>query len=155
MPTLSERRQLSFQSLDEVVAEAERLASGETRTTGNHTFGQIIDHLATTLDVSTGKIAGPRPSLFIRLLMPVMKNMILKGPVKPGLKLPKKAEAFFWPDVDVDPRQAIAHLRDSVENFQTNGPLAIHPLFGRISPEKSLAVNCSHCAMHMSFVHSV
>jgi hypothetical protein len=154
MSTLSERRQLSFQSLDEAVAEAERLASGQTRTTGNHTFAQIVEHLATTLDVGTGKIVGPRPPLMIRLLMPLMKGMILNRPVKPGLKLPKDAESFFWPDVDVDLTTAMAHMRESVQYFQTNGPLAVHPLFGRVSPEQILALNCSHFAMHLSFVHS-
>ena len=45
-----ERRVLTFQSLDEVIADAERLAAGKVRTTGSHTFGQILNHLALSQD---------------------------------------------------------------------------------------------------------
>lgn len=152
MPDQLERRELSFNNLDEAVAEAERLASGQVRTTGNHSFGQILEHLARTHDMSTGKIVGPRPPLFMRLMMPIMKNMIIKD-VKPGFKLPAKAEAFFWPDQEFDVGQALTHLKESVENYKTAGPLDKHPVFGKLSREKNLELNCKHCAMHLSFVH--
>lgn len=150
-----ERRELSFGSLDEAVAEAERLAQGEVRTTGKHSFGQILEHLARTHDMATGKVVGPRPPWFMRLMMPLMKGMILNGPVKPGFKLPKDAEAFFWPEGEVDVQQALSHLKESVENYKTNGPLAVHPVFGKVSREQNDRLNQSHCAMHLSFVHSV
>ena len=60
-----ERRELHFRFLEEVVAEAERLAAGKVRTTGNHSFGQILEHLALSHDMATGKIeAPPLPFLF-------------------------------------------------------------------------------------------
>ncbi len=91
------RRELEFDSLDDAVAEAERLAQSEVRTTGNHSFGQIIEHLARTHDMATGKTVGPRPPFVVRLLMPVLRGGILRGPVKPGYKLPSDAESFLWP----------------------------------------------------------
>ena len=107
MANSPERRELSFASLDEAVAEAERLASGPVRTTGNHTFGQILEHLARTHDMGTGKLVGPRPPLMVRLMMPLVKSFILKD-VKPGYKLPAKAEEFFWPDQEFDVQEALA-----------------------------------------------
>ena len=70
-----ERRDLRFQNLDEVLAEVERLASGEVRTTGNHTFGQILNHLALGHDVAAGRAQAPPPPFFMRLMMPLMKRM--------------------------------------------------------------------------------
>ena len=154
MSSTPERRELSFASLNEVVAEAERLASGEVRTTGNHSFGQILEHLARTHDMATGKLEGPPPPLFVRLLMPLIKSSLIKN-VKPGYKLPPKAEAFFWPDQEFDVQAALIHLKESVEHFNSVGPLTKHPIFGKLSPEKALELNCNHCAMHLSFVHSV
>lgn len=148
-----ERRELSFNSLDDAVAEVERLAQGQVRTTGKHTFGQIVEHLARTHDMSTGKIVGPRPPFIMRLLMPIMKRMILNGPAKPGFKLPAAAEAFFWPEGDVDVQQALTHLKESVENYKTNGPLEVHPVFGKATREQIDNLNITHCAMHLSFVH--
>lgn len=152
MSSKPERRELSFASLDEAVAEATRLASGEVRTTGNHSFGQILEHLARTHDMATGKIEGPRPPLFVRLMMPFVRSSIIKN-VKPGYKLPAKAEAFFWPDQEFDVQEALAHLKESVEHFNTKGPLEKHPIFGKLSREKNTQLNCNHCAMHLSFVH--
>lgn len=148
-----ERRELQFNTLDEAVADAEQLAGGEVRTTGNHTFGQILKHLALSNDMTTGKIAGPKPPWFMRLIMPVMKNFILNGPVRPGFKLPKNAEDFFWPDEEFDVQEALNHLRESVENYSANGPLAVHPMFGKATREQIDRLTIAHCAMHLSFVH--
>ena len=154
MTTGPERRELSFASLDDVIAEAERLVGGEVRTTGNHSFGQILKHLAITHDMTTGKLEGPRPPLLMRLMVPLIKSSILKN-VKPGFKLPAKAEAFFWPDQEFDVQESFAHLKESVERFNSVGPLPKHPFFGKLSTEQAIALNCKHCAMHLSFVHPV
>jgi hypothetical protein len=153
MANSPERRMLSFNSLEEAVADAEKLASGPVRTTGNHSFAQILKHLALTHDMSTGKIAAPRPPFLMRLLMPLLKGMILNRPVKPGIKLPKAAEDFFWPDQEWDVGEALAHFKQSVENYRIKGPLEVHPFFGKITQEQSDRINCGHCAMHLSFVH--
>ncbi|MFK7820959.1 MAG: DUF1569 domain-containing protein [Planctomycetaceae bacterium] len=151
----AERRELNFNSLDEAVAEAERLASGEVRTTGNHTFAEILKHLALTHDMSSGKVSGPRPPWYMRLMIPLMKGMIFKGGAKPGFKLPADAEAFFWPKEEFSVADALAHLKESVEHYKQKGPLAVHPVFGKATSEQVDRLNCTHCAMHLSFVHPV
>lgn len=150
-----ERRNISFQSLEAAIADAEQLAGGEVRTTGKHSFGQILEHLARTHDMSCGKVAGPKPPWYMRLMMPLVRGMIVKGPVKPGFKLPADAEAFFWPEEEVDVQTALQHLKESVSNYQATGPLAVHPVFGKLSADKVDRLNCNHCAMHLSFVHPV
>lgn len=155
MPNTPERRELRFNSLDEAVAEAERLAAGEVRVSGNHSFGKILKHLALTHDMATGKIVGPRPPWYMRLMMPLVKGMILKGPVKPGFNLPSSAEAFFWPPGEFEISESLTHLKESVENYKANGPLEVHPVFGKVSREQNYRLNCGHCAMHLSFVHPV
>ena len=152
MNTTPQRRELSFATLDEAVADATRLASGEVRTTGNHSFGQILEHLARTHDMATGLLPGPKMPFFIRLMMPLMKKSIIKD-VKPGFKLPPNAEEFFWPDQEFDVKESLAHLKKSVERFNTKGPLPKHPVFGKLSKEQTTQLNCKHCAMHLSFVH--
>ena len=155
MADTPERRELSFDSLDEAVAEVERLAQGEVRVTGSHSFAQIIEHLARTHEVAIGKATPPRLPFMMRLIMPLMKGMVLNAPVKPGLKLPDKAQSFFWPQDDVDLQQAISHLKESVEQYKALGPLPVHPVFGKASREQIDRMNCGHCAMHLSFVHPV
>ena len=149
-----ERRELTFQNLDEVVAEAERLASGEVRTTGNHSFGQILNHLALSQDVATGRVVGPAPPFFMRLMMPFMKRMIINPkPLKPGVKLPAKGEAFFWPDQEFDVPSALQRLKESTEYYNSQGPLEKHPFFGKLTRDECDQLNCRHAALHLSFVH--
>ena len=150
----TERRELTFRSLDEVVAEAERLAAGEVRTTGAHSFGQILNHLALSQDVSTGRVVGPPPPWFMRLMLPLMKRMVINSkPLKPGVKLPSKGEAFFWPDKEFDVPSALQYLRESTEYYQRNGPLDKHPFFGKLTREENDQLSCRHAALHLSFVH--
>ena len=153
MTNTPERRELTFNSLDEAVADAIQLAQGKVRTTGNHTFGQIIEHLARTHDMATGKAVGPKLPWYMRLMMPVLKGKILNGPVTPGFNLPAKAEAFFWPEGEIDVQKAITHLKESVDNYNANGPLAVHPVFGKATREQIDCQTINHCAMHLSFVH--
>ena len=149
-----ERRELSFSNLDEVVAEAERLASGNVRTTGNHSFAKILEHLARTHDMTTGRMEAPRPPFYMRLLMPLMKSMIINDkPVKSGFKLPSKAEVVFWPDQEFKVQDALAHLKESVEHYKKQGPLPKHPMFGKLTRQQNDSMNCRHAALHLSFVH--
>ena len=134
MNTTPQRRELRFQTLDEAVADATQLANGQVRTTGNHSFGQILEHLARTHDMATGLLPGPKMPFFMRLMMPFVKKSIIKN-VKPGFKLPPTAEAFFWPDQEFDVQESLAHLKRSVECFNTEGPLPTHPVFGKLTKD--------------------
>ncbi len=149
------RRELVLASLDEVTAEVERLAAQRVTTTGKHDFPRIVRHLAMTNDMTTGRIIPPKPPLFMRLIMPLIRSSIFKGPVKPGIKLPSNAEALFWSDEDISLDDAIANLKDSVAYYQEHGPLPVHPIFGKATREQVDRLTCSHAAMHLSFVHPV
>lgn len=152
----TERRQLHFNNLDEVVAEAERLAAGKVRTTGHHSFGQILEHLARSHDMTTGKLQVPPPPWYMRLMIPLMKPMLLNDkPLKPGFKLPPKSESVFWPNQEFDVATALAHLQDSVEYYKTHGPMPKHPMFGSITRQQNDQLNCRHAALHLSFVQPV
>lgn len=156
MATAPERRELKFNSLDEVVAEAERLAAGEVRTTGSHTFAEILNHLAISQDAAAGRKQAPPPPFFMKLMLPFIRMMVLNGkPLKPGIKLPAKGESFFWPDKNIDLPTALTNLKESTQYYQTNGALEKHPFFGKMSAEVSEDFNCRHAALHLSFVHPV
>lgn len=149
----SHRRELTLNTLDEVVAEVERLAAGAVTTTGKHSFPHIIRHLALTNEMMTGRIETPKPPLFLRLLMPFIRSSILNGPVKPGVKLPRMAEAVFWSEHKISVGDAIAMLKDSVSYYKEHGPLPVHPIFGQATREQLDRLSCNHAAMHLSFVH--
>ena len=154
MAAQPERRNLTFQNLDEVVAEVERLASGEVRTTGHHSFAEILNHLALSHDVSTGRVVAPPPPLIMKLMLPLMKRMVINSkPMKPGIKLPAKGESFFWPAKSIEVPVALEYLKDSIQYYKTKGPLQKHPFFGKLTQAEADELNCRHAALHLSFVH--
>jgi hypothetical protein len=149
-----ERRDITFHHFDEIVADAEHLASGKWRTTGRHSLGQILHHLALSHDVASGRVVAPPPPWFMKLLMPLISRMVINDkPLKPGVKLPAKSESFFWPNKEFDVPLELQHLKESVDYLKSNGALEIHPFFGKLTKEESEQLSFRHAALHLSFVH--
>ncbi len=152
---MSDHRSLTFTSLDEALAEVEHLATTETRTTGSFSYGQILRHLAITLDIVTGHITGPKIPWFMRLLGPLIKNTVLSKPIKPGFKLPSSAQSYFWPEGDIDVHSALTHFREALARYRSTNELPPHPIFGRMTRDEHDLLQRGHIALHLSFVHPV
>src|SRR5436305_15072328 len=92
------RRELRFNSLDDIAAEVERLAAAkEIKTLGNWSSGQVLQHLAMTMQNSIDGFPSFVPAairLFLRLFM---KRRILTTPMSAGFKLPSNAAEHMLP----------------------------------------------------------
>jgi hypothetical protein len=151
--TIESHRSLTFSTQDEILAEAERLAAGNPRIAGKHSFPEILRHLARTNDMLTGRIVPPKLPLPMRLMMPLVRMLVFNRPVKPGFNLPKNSESFFWPQEPIDVEEALAALQESIAHYQRQGPLPYHPIFGKASRQQIDRLALDHAAMHLGFVH--
>src|SRR5574342_33702 len=89
---VKQRRQLRFESLDDILAEVERLASSKNiRAVGNWTSGQVLQHLAATMNGSIDGFPTFVPAPVRLLLRLFMKRRFLTRPMPPGFQLPKNA----------------------------------------------------------------
>lgn len=148
------RRKLRFDSLDDLLAEADRLASGEVTMLGNWSLAQVFAHLAaginSTMDGSTFK-----PPALMRLMAPVMKMFMKKKFIHEGIpsgfQIPKAAQAQFIPADDVEIQTALGQLRSAVERFKSADNLAGHPLLGTLTKEETMQFQLRHAEMHLSF----
>ncbi len=149
---VSDRRTLSFQSLDDILADAEALAAGDIRTMGNWTSGQIVDHVAALIELSIDGFTMKAP-LPLRIFGRLMRNMALNKPMRPGFKMPKKFAAMA-PRPDVQWDAALARLR-SVGQRVRDGEQMQHPspMLGRMSHEDWVKLHCRHAELHFSFMH--
>ncbi len=148
------RREISFSNWEEVISDIETLASSAHETTGSHSFGNIVQHLATTNEMLVGNIVPPKLPWYMRMAMPFMKNGILNNPVEPGFNLPNSSmQEFFWSSTEVDLNEAIENFRKSIKAYKEHGPLPVHPVFGKATKEQVDKMTLSHAAMHLSFVH--
>jgi hypothetical protein len=153
-----QRRQLRFESLNDIAAEVERLASAqEVRALGNWSSGQVLQHLASTMNNSIDgfpEFAPPalRPivpvfRLFMRLFL---KRRFLTQTMPPGFKLPVSA-AHLLPQ-PTDWPAGLAAFRAAVERQQQQAPGAAHPALGKLAPTEWVSLHCRHSELHLSFL---
>jgi hypothetical protein len=149
--TVTGRRQLRFDSFDDLLAEAERLRVGEVKMLGNWSLAQIFEHLAAGLN-STIDGSSFKPPLFLRLFIaPFMKKKFIYQGLPPGFSIPKDAEAQFRPQEDVDVAAGLAALRAAIERVGATDERAKHPLFGSLTRAESDSFQLRHAELHLSF----
>lgn len=148
--TVQGRRSLSFKSLDEIVADAERLASSPTtKTLGNWPLGRLFMHLAGAVN---GSIDGftVRAPWYIRLIGPFIKSRIINKGMPAGFKLSKKREDKLFPPAE-STQEGLEKLRAAVERTRKERMTAAHPVFGKLTHEEWTRLHLRHSEMHLSF----
>ncbi len=145
------RRTVSYQSYDDLLADAEEMAHGVVQTLGNWSLGQIFQHIATGLETSIdgSPLKFPFP---IRLAAPFLKKRFLTKTLSPGFQLPASARKALVPDATVSTADGLDALRLAVSRCESENERALHPLLGRLSKKEWDQFNFRHAEMHMSFV---
>lgn len=148
--TVAARRTLHFHTLDDVAADAERLAaSPDTKMLGNWTLSHLLMHLAKAIDSSIDGIAVRAP-WYVRLVARPIKRRILTKGMRPGFKLPKEVEHTFFPDAE-SPPAALAELRRAIVRTRSEPMTARHPILGQLSPGEWTQLHLRHAELHLSF----
>jgi hypothetical protein len=142
------RRPLSFDSLDKVSTDLDRLLAGN-RTVGKWTFGQICNHLTKTFTGSVEGFPDKAPWLIRVTIAPLVFRHILKSQqMAEGIKAP----SYLNPPSGLDDRAEAEALRAALRLFTLNsGPVQAHPFFGPIGRDGWEELHRLHCAHHLSF----
>jgi hypothetical protein len=144
------RRTIHYDSFDDVLADAERLADMETKSLGNWSLGQILKHLSLSIDmmIDGGDFLMPAPLRFVLRLL--MKKKMLSRTLSPGFKLPKKASRFIPPPTSTE--EGLSLLRTAVQRVKSTSQRGLHPGFGKLTQQEWDEFQLRHCEMHMSFI---
>ena len=145
------RRVLKFQAVDEILADAERLATGEIRCLGSWSAGQILKHLAITINNSVDGVDMQVP-WFVRVMARLFKNHFLTAPMKPGFQMPKHMEPHFMPPLNVSVAEGLSALRLALDRYRTAPSLAPSPAFGKLTRDECDRLHQRHAEMHLSFL---
>jgi len=141
------RRQVRYSSLDELLAEAERLSAPDVQMPGNWTPGQIYEHLAKTMNSSIDGFSRLMPAPARWLLTLLMKHKFLKK----GLPAGFKSTTEFIPDAtSVD--DGLSSLRQAVSRQRNESVRAPHPGLGNITRDEWNDFHLRHAELHMSFL---
>ena len=149
---VKQRREVHFDSYEDLLSDAEHLASTDVRTTGNWTLGQILKHLAQSMNSSIDGTDMKFPWVMKKMVrLFINKEKILNETIKPGFKIPKKGEAQFSPGPDTTTEEGLASLREAVKRCQTETSRSEHPAFGELTREEWDKMNLRHAELHLSF----
>ncbi len=148
---ISGRREVSYQSLDDIQADAERLAAQPVELLGNWSLGQIFVHLATGMEMSIDGFPMKAPAPVRWVARWFVKPRILRNGMKPGFQLPRKASAVL-PAEGVSTEEGLAHLQKAIARLRSEPTSGWHPIFGKMTPAETHLMQLRHAEMHLSFV---
>jgi hypothetical protein len=144
------RRKLDYASLQEMLADADRLSSCPVKTLGNWSAGQIFRHLAISFHGSIDGFTMTFPWYF-RLMARVFKKKLLSGPMPPGFKLSPEVAESMVPEA-TSTEEGLADLHAAASRLEREPHRARHPLFGNIGKEEWNRIHLKHASLHMSFL---
>lgn len=153
----AERRTLAYGSFDELAADLDRIAAAHERdalrVTGNWTAGEVCDHCANFMRCALDGFPAGVP-WYLRMTGVVLKPMILRGSMPPGMKLPESA-THLRPRAGVSLEEGHGALRRELERVRSGAERMEHPspLLGRLTHEQWTGLQLGHCALHLSFLH--
>lgn len=147
------RRQLHFSSVDEILAEVDRLAAGPHRMLGNWSFGQILWHLATVMNSSIDG-SSIRPGFIMRLLGPLMKGRMLSKGMSPGFQLPANMLKVFGPPPTSE-EDGLKVIREAIRRQKTETHREPSPFLGKMTDAEYVQLHCRHAELHLSFAVAV
>jgi hypothetical protein len=146
------RRELHFNSLQDIAADVDKLAEAkDIRTLGNWTAGQIFQHLATTMNGSIDGMAFRAPWYIRFIVQTFFKRRFLTKPMSPGFQLPEQAANVLLPP-PTGLEEGLANCRKALQRLQADSQRAPSPVLGVLTREEWEQLHCRHAELHLSFL---
>jgi Protein of unknown function (DUF1569) len=147
------RRKLKFDSIDQVLADVDRLIAverdGRLRHVGNWTLGQTLGHLASWAEYSYSGIPLQTP-FFIKWILRSRKQKFIHEPMRAGVKIPGVSGGTLATEpVPLDEAQGRIHR--ALARLKSEAPTIVHPIFGPLSHDEWIAINLRHAELHLGF----
>ena len=151
---VAERRMLRFESIDQAMAEVERLAQadrdGRLKQLGNWTLGQTLGHLAAWTEYAYTGVP-LKPPFFIRWILRLRKHKFLYEPMQSGVKIPRVEGGTLATDpVPLD--EGLDRFRRAMKRLKAEAPTAPSPILGHLTHEESIALTLRHAELHLGFL---
>jgi hypothetical protein len=145
------RRPVRYDSFEDIVVDAERLAALELTSLGNWSLGQTLKHLGSAMEGSVNG-SGFKVRLWLRIIGRIyVKRLLLNGPFPAGFQLPSSAAKRLVPD-ETSPGEGLDALRRGIMRLRSETTRSVHPVAGPLSIEEWNRFHLRHSEMHMSFL---
>ena len=148
------RRVLHFNSIDNALAEIDRLAAAERAGTlkcvGNWSCGQVFNHLGTWAEFAF-KPNPLKPPLPIRLILRMMKKRFITGPMKVGARIPGVKDGTLGAET-CSFEDGYSRVHSAFTRLKSEAPTQPNVIFGKLSHEEWIQMHLRHAELHLSFL---
>ena len=134
------RREVRYETFDDLLADAQRLVDVPITTLGNWTLPQILEHLAKSLHGMIDGVGMAMPMPVRWLMRLTMKKKMTTVAVPPGFQIPNAAKHML--PTETDSHAALERLRAAVERVKSEPKRAMHPAFARSAARTGTVSNC-------------
>jgi Protein of unknown function (DUF1569) len=141
------RREVRYESMDELLADAKRISEIKIHTLGNWSPGQIYEHIAQSLNASIDGFDFSMPAPVRWMMSLLMKKKFLTKKLPAGFK----STDNFIPE-ETSTEQGLASLQAAIARQKQEPKRVPHPGFGNLSKEEWEKFHLRHAEMHMSFL---
>jgi hypothetical protein len=153
--SVASRRVLRFSSIDDALAEAERLVMAEREgrldCVGTWKLGRALGHLATWANFAhDGYPPEVRAPLPVRMILRMMRGVVLKKGMMPGVRIGKLPGGTVGLD-EMDADEGLRRFRAAMERLRTSPPTLPNPVFGPLTHEQWIQLNLRHAELHLGF----
>ncbi len=146
---MPDRRTLDFASMEQIMPDVETLLRGHL-TVGHWSLAQILNHLATSIKLTTLGRAG---SLSKSGSEESRRQFFATRRFPEGVEVPHRR---LVPPTGAEAGAEAEALRDAIARFMmAAGPFPAHPLLGPLSKEEWSQFHCIHSAHHLGFASPV
>ncbi len=145
------RRVLRFTTLEEMLTEAQALATGSVRTLGNWSLGQILDHISVWLEFTLDGFPLTIP-WYVRWVARPFRGYLVRSAMKPGFRWSEREAKLVTPQREISTEEGLAHLRRAVARWRAEPQRHPSPLLGRLSLEQWEQFQLRHAENHLGFV---
>jgi hypothetical protein len=151
---VANRRKLHFDTIDQMLAEADRLAAaekaGQLKRLGNWTLGQALGHLAVWAEFGYEGNPPLKVPFFIRWILRLQKKKFIRGPMPAGVRIPSVEGGTFGTE-PMSVEEALPRLRRVMERVKTETPPFPSLALGKLTHEEAIAINLRHAELHLGF----
>ena len=148
--TVAGRRELRFETYDDLLAEVERLGTVQVRLLGNWSLGQVFAHLARGMAASMDGFPFSFNPVMRFLAKWFLKKRILTKPLSAGFKAPPTAGAMIPKETSTE--EGLAELRSAIARCQNETGRVMHAFLGNLTLAEWEMFQLRHAEMHLSFV---
>jgi hypothetical protein len=153
---VSGRRQLHFNSIDEVFPEIDHIVAAEDagtlRELGNWTAGQTMGHLAAWINYSYDGYPLDKPPWLVRLILRRMFKRILRRGMPAGQRIRGVAEGTYGTE-PLSTLEGSERLRRALKRLQSGEPVRFEsPAFGPMPHDQRILLNLRHAELHLGFL---